>query len=78
MTGCDANLGFSGKGKKLMYDQVAMCPMARQQLLRYGESLDLKEEMVDQMVTRHVIYGDNKSSTIADARAVKLKIMKNK
>ena len=30
------------------------------------------------MFARHVIYGDNKSSTMADARATKWKKMKNK
>ena len=36
-------------------------------------SLDLKEEMVEELFkfTRHVIYGDMKSSTMAEARAVK-------
>ena len=29
MTGCDANSGFYGKGKKSMFDQVAKNPVAR-------------------------------------------------
>ena len=78
LTGYDANSGFYGKGKKSVYDQVAKSPMMRRQLLRCGESLDLEEEMVEQLFTRHIIYGDNKSSNTVDARAVKLKIMKNK
>ena len=77
MTGCDANSGFYGKGKKLVNDQVAKNPVARRQLSWCGESLDLEEEVVEQF-TRHVIYGDNKSSTIAEARAAKWKRMNNK
>ena len=77
MTGCDANAGFYGKCKKLMYDQVTKSPVARRQLSWCGESLDLEDEVVEQF-TRHVIYGDNKSSTIAEVRAAKWKRMKNK
>ena len=76
MTGCDANSGFYGKGKKLVYDQVAKKHVARRQLSWGGEGLDLEEEEeeeeeVEQLFefTRHVIYGDNKSSTTAEARA---------
>ena len=70
MTGRDANSGFYGKGKKLVYDQVAKNAMARRQLSWCGESIDLEEVEVEQLFefTRHVIYGDNKSSTIAEAR----------
>ena len=60
MTGCDANSGFYGKVKKLVFDQVAKSPVARRQLSWCGESLDLEEEVVEQF-TRHVIYGSNKS-----------------
>ena len=74
ITGCDANYG---KGKKLVYDQVAKNLGARRQLSWCGESLDLEEEVVEQF-TRHVIYGDNKSSTIAEDRAAKWKRMNNK
>ena len=49
MTGCDANSGFYGKGKKSVYDQVAKSPMARRQLLRCGESLDLENETAQDM-----------------------------
>ena len=41
MTGCDANSGFYGKGKKSVYDPVAKSPVAQQQLSRCGDSLDL-------------------------------------
>ena len=80
MTGCDANFGFYGKGKKSVYDQVAKSPVARQQLSQCGDSLELEEEVLQELFkfTRHVIYGDHKSSTMAEARAVKWKSMKNK
>ena len=80
MTGCDANSGFYGKGKKSVYDQVAKNPEARWQLSWCGKSLDLEEEVVKQLFefTRHVIYGHNKSSTMAEATAAKWKRMKNK
>ena len=77
MTGCNANSGFYSKGKKLVYDQMAKNPVAQRQLSWCGESLDLEEEEVEQF-TRHVIYGDSKSSTIAETRAAKWKRMNNK
>ena len=78
MTGCDANSGFYGKGKKSVYDQGSKSPVARRQLSRCGESIELEEEVVEQLFefTRHVIY--NKRSTIAEARAAKWNRMKNK
>ena len=80
MTGCDANSGFYGKGKKLVYDRVAKSPVAQQQLSRCGDSIDLEEEVLEELFqfTRHVIYSDKKSSTMAEARAVKWKTLKNK
>lgn len=80
MTGCDANSGFYGKGKKSVYDRVAKSPVAQQQLSRCGDSLDLEEEVLEKLFqfTRHVIYGDKKSSTMAESRAVKWKAQKNR
>ena len=49
MIGCDANSGLYGKGKKLVYDQVAKNLVARRQLSCCGESLDLEEEVVEQL-----------------------------
>ena len=45
-----------------------------------GSSLDLEEEMLEDLFkfTRHVLYGDHKSSNMAEARAVKWKSMKKK
>ena len=39
-----------------MYDKVAKSPMARRQLLHCGDSLDLKEEVLEDLFkfTRHV------------------------
>ena len=54
--------------------------MAEQQLSQCGHSLDLGEEVVEDPFefTRHVIYGDKKCSTMAEAGAMKRKKMKNK
>ena len=79
-TGCDANSGFYGKGKSSVYEKVAKSSGARQQLSRCGDSLHLEEEVVQELFafTRQVIYGDKKSSTMAEARASKWKAMKRK
>ncbi len=80
ITGCDANSGFYGKGKSSVYDKVAKSAVVRQQLSKCGDSLEVEEEVVEELFqfTRQVIYGDKKSSTMAEARAVKWKMMKNK
>ncbi|KAJ3603232.1 hypothetical protein NHX12_030974 [Muraenolepis orangiensis] len=72
--------GFYGKGKSSVYDKVAKSPVARRQLSRCGDSLDLEEEVVEELFefTRHVIYSDKKSSTMAEASAAKWKRMKNR
>jgi len=64
MTGCDANSGFYGKGKQSVYDQVAKSPRARRQLSRCGDTLEIDEEVVEELFKfmQRVIYGDNKSS----------------
>ena len=49
ITGCDANSGFYGNGKSLVYDKVAKSPVAQQQLSQCGDSLDLKEEVVKEL-----------------------------
>ncbi|KAJ8349632.1 hypothetical protein SKAU_G00247620 [Synaphobranchus kaupii] len=86
ITGCDANSGFYGKGKSSVYDKVAKSPVAQQQHLQCGDSLDPEEEVVEELfeftrhvlLLRHVIYGDKKSSTMAEAHAAKWKRTKNK
>ena len=79
-TGCDANSGFYGKGKSSVYEKVAKSSLARQQLSRCGDSLHLEEEIEQELFafTRQVIYGDKKSTTMAEARASKWKTMKRK
>ena len=80
MTGCDANSGFYGKGKKSIYDRVVKSSLAKRQLSRCGDSLDIEEEVIEELFqfTRHVIYGDRKSTTMAEARSVKWKTLKKK
>ena len=77
ITGCDANYRFYGKGKSSVYDKVMKSPVAQRQLLQCGYSLDIEEEMVEELFkfTRH---GDMKSRTMAAARATKWKKMKKK
>ena len=63
-----------------MYDKVAKIPAAQQQLSQCEDSLDLEEEVIEKLFefTRHVIYCDKKSSTMAEARTMNWKKMKNK
>jgi len=72
--------GLIDRGKKLVYDQVAKNPVARQQLSWCGKRLDLEVKVVEQLFefTRHVIYGDNKSCTVAEVSAAKWNRTKNK
>jgi len=46
---------------------------AQQTLLKCGNSLDVDEDIIDELLkfTRNVIYGDNKSSSMVEARADK-------
>ena len=78
MTDSDANSGI--KGKKSVHDQVVRSPVARRQLSQCRDSFDLEEDVVEELFefTRYAIYGDNKSSTMAEARVAKWKRMKNK
>jgi len=80
ITGCDANSSFYGKGKSSVYDKVTRSDAAQQTLLKCGNSLDINEDILDELFkfTRNVIYGDNKSSSMAEARADKWKAMKKK
>ena len=77
ITGCDAN---SGLVKLSVYNKVAKSPMARRQLLHCGDSLDLKEVVLEDLFkfTRLVIYGDTESSTMSEARTAKWRMMKKK
>ena len=80
MTGCDANSGFYGKGKMSLYVKMANSPVARRQLSRCGDDLAMEEDVVEELFrfTRDVVYFDKKSTSMAEARAVKWKSMKNK
>jgi hypothetical protein len=80
MTGCDANSGFYGKGKKSVFEQVAKSQTARQLLSRCGDNIEIEEEVLQELFqfTRHVIYGDKKSMNMAEARAAKWKTLKSK
>ena len=62
MTGCDANSGFYGKGKKTVYDRAVKSPEAQQHLLRCEDSLDLQEDVLEKLFqfTRQIIYCDKK------------------
>ena len=73
-TGCDGNSGFYGKGKKSLYQLAEKSPVAKRLLMHCGE--DVIEDLFQ--FTRHIIYGDNKSTTMAESRAAKWKQMKNK
>jgi len=63
-----------------VYDRVAKSPVARRQLSWCRDSFDFEEEVLEELFqfTRHVIYGDKKSSTMAEAHAVKWKTLKSK
>jgi len=52
----------------------------QQTLLKCGNSLDVDEDIIDELLklTHNVIYGDNKSSSMAEARADKWKTIKKK
>ena len=80
MTGYDANSSFYGKGKKSVYDLVMKSSVAQRQLSRCGDKLDIEDDVVEDLLefTRHVIYGDRKSKTMAEEHAIKWKSMKNK
>ena len=63
-TGCNANSGFYGKGKVAIYNKVAKSPVAQQQISLSGNSLDLEEQFIRELVdfTRKVIYNDKQSN----------------
>ena len=79
-TGCDGNSGFYGKGKKSLYQLVEKSPVAKRLLMHCGDSLNMAEDVIEDLFqfTRHIIYGDNKSTTMAESHAAKWKQMKNK
>jgi len=70
LTGCDANSSFYGIGKSLAYDKVTRSVAAQLTLLKCG---DVDEDIE---LMRKVIYGDNKSSSMAEAHADKWKAIR--
>ena len=80
MTGCDANSAFYGKGKMSLHVKVAKSHVARRQLSRCGDDLAMEEDVVEVLFhfTCDVVYFDKKSTSMAEARAVKWKSMKKK
>ena len=78
---CDANSGFYGKGKSTVYSKVAKSSVAQRQLSQCGNSLDLEEDVVEELnLSSHNIlnYGDKKSGTMAESHTAKWKKMKKK
>ena len=72
MTGCDANSGFFGNGKKKIYEKIENSENARRNLKQCGECLEIDEEVIQDLMqfTRHIMYGDNKSQSMAEARTI--------
>ena len=73
ITGCDSNSRFYGKGKSLVYDKVTRSVAAQHKLLKCGNSLNVEEDIIDELFKFrcNMIYGDNKSSSMAEAHADK-------
>ena len=69
-----------GKGMMFLYVKVAKSLIARQQLSRYGDDFAMDEDVIEELFhfTRDVVYGDTKSTSMAEARSVKWKSMKKK
>ena len=61
-----------------VYDKVAKNAEARKQISKCEKSLDIEEEVIEELFefTRLVIYGDKVSRTMGTARAAKWKAMK--
>ena len=80
MTGCDANSGFFGNGKKKTFEKFENSESAWRQLMQCGECLEIDEEVIQDLMqfTRHIMYGDNTSQSMAEARTTKWKSLKAK
>ncbi len=50
------------------YDKVVKSPVAQRQLSQCGDRLDLEKEVIEELFkfTRHVNYGQEKYSTMAE------------
>ena len=75
---CDSNSGFYGHGKKQVYDGIVSNEEARHLLQKCGESIPATDAVLRDMIKFVIkyIYSDRKSSTLAEARAVKWKKLK--
>ena len=80
MTGCDHTSGFYGIGKIKVTKKVRKSPEARDLLSACGKNILLTEDDIQKLVHFVIkyIYSDSKSKTIAEARASRWKLQKNK
>ena len=55
----------------MVYDKVTRSVAAQHKLLKCGNSLGVEEDIIDELFkfTCNMIYGDNKSTSMAEARA---------
>ena len=80
LTGCDHNSGFYGASKKLIADRLEKSKEPHDLLAACGTELLITEQVIsdlERFVIRYV-YGDTKSKTLGDARAVKWRSQKKK
>eukprot|EP00794_Sanderia_malayensis_P000931 gene931-241_t len=79
-TGADAVSGFFGHGKKSVVEKTVKSSDAMQLLKDVRKSVPATPEVMEHLANftiRHV-YGDRKSTTLVEARALKWEKMKNK
>ena len=80
LTSCDSNSGFFGHGKRKLFEICSKSPEACDFLRNCGNALPITEDiMVDlkAFIVKYV-FGDKKSKTISESRALKWKLQKNK
>ena len=80
MTGCDANSGFYGKGKGMLFDKVHSSERAKQQLQHCGLDKEIAEKDLQELMsfTRELVYGDFHSKSMSESRALKWRSQKKK
>ena len=80
LTGNDSNNGFFGHGKRSIFDKVVKNPKYQKLLYDVGKDIPLTDSVLEQMkrFVIRAVYGDMKSYTIREARAVKWKSLKKK
>ena len=79
-TGADALSGFFGHGKKSVVEKTVRSLDAMELFKDVGKSLPVTPEVMENLAkfTIRCVYGDKKSTTLAEARLVKWQKMKNK